>query len=278
MHGHFWRTRLRELGLRPRGRLSQAFLEDERIAAAIVRAARLDKTRDQVLEVGPGLGALTQRLADAAHRVVAIEIDPALADALRAELSAANVTVCTADVLRTDIAALFTQPFVVVANLPYHITSPVLRHLLAAGPPSAARLVIMVQKEVGDRISAAPGDMSALAVITQAQARVTSLREVPRSAFYPPPKVDSVVLRLEPIEDVVRVIRRAEIEDFSRFVHAGFKQPRKQLANSLSEGLGVDKADAVALLSTAQVEPTRRPQQLGVPEWAHLFRAWRARR
>src|SRR5579859_3311655 len=119
------RQRLRTLGLRPRKSLSQSFLEDQHVAAAIVRAARLDGSQD-VLEVGPGLGVLTKRLGRAASRVVAVEIDPMLADSLRAELTASNVEVVTADVLQFQPASYFDAPFVVVANLPYHVTSPAL--------------------------------------------------------------------------------------------------------------------------------------------------------
>ena len=167
---------MRALGLRPSKRLSQSFLDDGRVAAAIVRAAGITADTD-VLEVGPGLGVLTGRLARQARRVIAIEIDEHLADALRDHLrESPNVTVCTADILRIDPAGLFEREYTVVANLPYHITSPALRHLLGAGPPFASRLVVMVQAEVADRIAASPGQMSALAVTIQAQASVTRVR------------------------------------------------------------------------------------------------------
>jgi 16S rRNA (adenine1518-N6/adenine1519-N6)-dimethyltransferase len=237
------------------------------VAAAIVRAAHVEPGED-VLEVGPGLGVLTHRLAYVARRVVAIEIDPALAERLRAELQTPHVSICVADVLQIDLSGLFTEPFVVVANLPYHITSPALRHLLAAQP---RRMVVMVQREVGERIAAATGQMSALSVLVQAQARVEVVRHVPRSAFYPQPKVDSVVLRLVLSEEAEQPVQRRDFEEFRRLVHAGFKQPRKQLANSLAEGLGIDKAVAIETLRHAQIEPSRRPQELSVVEWVQLF-------
>jgi 16S rRNA (adenine1518-N6/adenine1519-N6)-dimethyltransferase len=272
VHGQPSRARLRALGLRPSKRLSQAFLEDQQVAAAIVRAAHLELD-DQVLEVGPGLGVLTEKLARVAQRVVAIEIDAHLADWLRSELETANVIVENADVLRVDLASFFDRPFVVVANLPYHIASPALRHLLGAGPPFAARLVVMLQAEVAERVAAQPGAMSALAVAIQAQANVRIARRVPAEAFYPRPKVDSAVLLVTPRPEVERLIARAELADFVTLVQAGFKQPRKQLANSLAEGLGVPKAAAIERLDRAAIDASLRPQDLSVGDWERLFRS-----
>jgi 16S rRNA (adenine1518-N6/adenine1519-N6)-dimethyltransferase len=266
------RARLRTLGLRPRKSLSQSFLDDQHVAEAIVRAAELDASQD-VLEVGPGLGVLTERLAQVSRSVVAIEIDLLLADWLRTELTCGNLRVVTADVLQVEPASYFEAPFVVVANLPYHVTSPALRHLLNAGPPFASRLVVMVQAEVAERIAAPAGDMSALAVTIQAQANVRILRRVPASAFYPPPKVDSAVLRVEPFAESDRPISRAEIADFTKLVQAGFKQPRKKLANSLAEGLGSSKEVATELLSTVGIDPSLRPQALTVGDWVRLYRS-----
>jgi 16S rRNA (adenine1518-N6/adenine1519-N6)-dimethyltransferase len=228
---------------------------------------------EEVLEVGPGLGVLTERLARAAHRVVAVEIDTELASALRVEFDGANVTVHTADVLKVEPASFFEKPFVVVANLPYHITSPALRHLLAAGPPFALRLVVMVQAEVAERIAAQPGDMSSLAVSIQAQARVRIVRRVPAAAFFPRPKVDSAVLLLEPLSDEDRPVPRNELTQFVTLVQAGFKQPRKKLVNSLAEGLGAPKQNVVELLEKADIDPGQRPQDLAIADWVRLYRS-----
>ncbi|MBV9544845.1 MAG: ribosomal RNA small subunit methyltransferase A [Chloroflexi bacterium] len=262
MHGH---STLASLGIRPRRRLSQSFLEDQRVAAAIVRAAHIQPLED-VLEVGPGLGVLTRGLVQHARRVVAVEIDELLAEQLRTELSVPNLTVCSADVLQTNITSLFDGPFVVVANLPYHITSPVLRHLLRAEP---TRMVVMVQREVGERIAACAGRMSALSVLIQAQARVEVLRHVPKTAFYPRPKVDSVVLRLSRLDEPV--VAPGELNAFTELVQAGFKQPRKQLGNSFADGRNLDKAAALGMLQRADINPSRRPQELGVADWVRLF-------
>jgi 16S rRNA (adenine1518-N6/adenine1519-N6)-dimethyltransferase len=264
------RARLRSLGLRPRKRLSQSFLEDQRVAAAIVRAARLEATTD-VLEVGPGLGVLTRSLAKAARNVVAVELDEQLAHTLES-MEIANLTVVNADILGFDPTSSFQEPFTVVANLPYHITSPALRHLLGAGPPFARRLVVMVQAEVAERIAAQPGDMSALAVAIQAQARVEIVRRVPAAAFYPRPKVDSAVVVLEPRGDDDRPVRRDELEPFVKLVQAGFKQPRKTLANSLADGLDVSKALATERLMRAGIDASQRPEALSIEDWVRLFR------
>jgi len=262
---------LRALGLRPRKRLSQSFLEDRRVAAAIIRAARLD-AQTEVLEVGPGLGVMTQLLAKRARRVVAVEIDSTLADTLRSDTTADKVSVINADILEFEPALWFEAPYTVVANLPYHITSPALRHLLAAGPPFAVRLVVMVQAEVATRIASAPGEMSSLAVILQTQARIQVIRRVAAEAFYPRPKVDSAVVVLEPFAEPDRLVARDEIPKFAKLVQAGFKQPRKTLSNSLADGLGIPRTQAAERLHSARIEPGLRPQALAIADWVRLFR------
>src|SRR5207247_8588124 len=161
---------------------------------------------------------------------------------------AANWPSHAAEVSKGEPAGFLQGRYVVVAKLPYHITSPALRHLLSAGPPFASRLVVMVQAEVAQRIAAQPGDMSSLAVAIQAQARVRIVRRVPAAAFFPRPKVDSAVLLIEPLPDQERAISRNELAEFVALVQAGFKQPRKKLVNSLAEGLGTPKQDALARL------------------------------
>ena len=265
------RARLRALGLRPRKGLSQSFLESEAIADAIIAAAELD-SHTEVLEVGPGLGVLTRRLATRARRVVAVELDAGLAAELDTHRPA-NVELVSADILTLDPTRLFDTGFVVVANLPYHITSPVLRHLLASGPPFAERLIVMVQAEVAERIAAPPGQLSALAVSIQSQATVEIVLRVPSSAFYPRPKVDSAVLRLTPFASKERRVSRGEHEHFVKLVQAGFKQPRKTLLNSLADGLAVDRAAAASLLNSAVLDGALRPQALTLDDWVRLFRA-----
>jgi 16S rRNA (adenine1518-N6/adenine1519-N6)-dimethyltransferase len=239
----------------------------------MARAAELDGA-DEVLEVGPGLGVLTAELVRRARRVVAVELDRQLAAALPALLGGpANLEVVQADALAVEPAALFAGNYKLVANLPYHITSPALRHLLGTGPPFPARLVVMLQSEVADRLTAKPGQLSALGVTIQAQAAVRLVRRVPAAAFYPRPNVESTVLLLEPLPDAERPVGRDKLGEFVRLVQAGFKQPRKQLGNSLAEGLQLDKASALDLLGRAGIDPSRRPQELTIREWVALFRA-----
>ena len=257
---------LRQLGLRPRKRFSQSFLVDARLPEQIVRAADVRKT-DQVLEIGPGLGILTRALAGSAERVLAVELDRDLASALP-RLVPANVKVIADDALRFDPAEHFAGPYKLVANLPYHVTSPVLlRYLAIESRPDV--LVVMVQKEVAQRIAAAPGRLSSLAVAVQSVATVRIVRIVSPGAFFPRPKVDSAVLRLDPLPSPL--VPRGERAAFLEFVQAGFAQPRKQLGNSLAQGLGCSKAVALELLARAEIAAERRPQDLSLDEWKRLY-------
>jgi 16S rRNA (adenine1518-N6/adenine1519-N6)-dimethyltransferase len=259
---------LRRLGLRPRKGLSQSFLVDRRVCATIIRAADLEPT-DEVLEVGPGLGVLTAELLRHAGRVVAVELDRQLAAALPALLGeSARLEVVQADALAIDPSAYFAGGYKLVANLPYNITSPLLMRVLQA-PRRPARLVVMVQREVAERIAAPAGDLSYLAVAVQLYATPRIVRTVPATAFYPRPRVESAVLRLD-VRPAPAVVPEAPTA-FLRFVQAGFKQPRKQLRNSLAEGLGCPPPEAERRLRGADVDPTRRPQTLTLDEWARLY-------
>ena len=264
---------LRQLGLRPRKGLSQSFLTDRRVSASITRTAALELT-DTVLEVGPGLGVLTSELVRRAGRVVAVELDARLAAALPALLDhPTNLEVVQADALKVDPGALVPGAYKVVANLPYHITSPLLHHLLG-GAHRPTSMVVMVQREVAERIAAAPGQMSYLAAAVQLYAEVRIVRTVPPTAFHPRPRVESAVLQLavRPGPAVVPDDPRG----FLRLVQTGFTQPRKQLRNSLAQGLGRAPAAAEGLLRAAAIDPARRPQALALDEWARLHAVLRA--
>lgn len=259
---------LRQLGLRPRKGLSQSFLTDVGLTRQIAAAAGLSAD-DEVLEVGPGLGILTRTLARRVRRVVAVELDRELAAALP-RLVPDNVQVVQGDALRLAPAEYFTGPYKLVANLPYQITSPFLLRYLDVQPAPSV-LVVMIQREVAERIAAAPGALSYLAVAVQAAARPRIVRLVPPGAFYPRPKVDSAVIRLDPLPSpLVPPERRAA---FLALVRAGFAQPRKQLLNSLGQGLGWPRAEVAALLERAGIAPSRRPQELQLEEWRALFEA-----
>lgn len=262
---------IRRYDLDPKKSLGQNFLVDESHLARIAAAADLTP-QDTVLEVGPGLGVLTRYLAAQAGRVVAVELDDRLIPILVERFAdRPNVRFVHADILEVDAAALVeTTAYKVVANLPYYITSAVLRHLLEAPqPPTLA--VVMVQREVAQRMVAAPGDMSLLAVGVQFYARPKIVQKVPAGAFYPRPKVDSAVVRLE-----VRPEPAAPDVDRGQFfevVRAGFGQKRKQLLNSLSSGLGLDKERIRAYMEEAGIDPRRRAETLSLDEWAALTRA-----
>lgn len=265
---------LKRHGLWARKSLGQHFLLDSAALDKIVAAAELTPD-DTVVEIGPGPGPLTRRLADAAGRVIAVELDERMVDLLRAEVAPGRaVEVVQGDILQTDLRELVTSrgatDYKVVANLPYYITSAVLRHILEA-PLRPTRVVVLVQREVAERIAARPPDMSLLAVSVQLFGAPRIVARVPAGAFYPPPKVDSAIVRIDvypqPAEGVTDVAR------FFAIVRAGFGQKRKQLRNSLSQGLRRPAADIDATLRAAGIEPTRRAETLTLADWSRLQRA-----
>jgi len=264
---------IRRYDLNPKRSLAQNFLIDESHLARIAAAATLTAT-DQVLEIGPGMGALTKYLAAQAGRVVAVELDDRLIALLESQFAdQPQVAIVHADILEVDPGLLLTtpdlppSPYKVVANLPYYITSAVLRHLLEATQPPAT-IVVLIQKEVAERICAAPGDMSILAVSVQFYATPQLVHHVPASAFYPRPKVDSAVLRLDRLS--TPAVADVDAATFFTIVRAGFSQKRKQLANTLSAGLHLPKAKATAALQAAHIDPTRRAETLSLAEWGNL--------
>ncbi len=265
------RRLLRAEGLRPRRGLSQNFLTDGEALDAIVDAAGL-AAGDRVVEVGPGLGVLTRRLLAAGCEVVAIELDPHLLGYLRRELDdATGLSLIHADALDVDPGELFPgKPYRLVANIPYHITSPLLHRFLGADHPPD-RAVLLVQAEVAERIASPPGGLSYLSVFVQDLAEAEIVARVPASAFEPEPEVDSAVLRL--VRRPEPVVPPGERDTFHRIAQAAFRQRRKQIHNSLVRELKVDRATVDAALATCAVTPDRRPQTLSVPEWGCLTTA-----
>ncbi|MDP3046198.1 MAG: 16S rRNA (adenine(1518)-N(6)/adenine(1519)-N(6))-dimethyltransferase RsmA [Chloroflexota bacterium] len=257
---------LRQLNLRPSKGRGQTFLVDETVLDTILAAAELAST-DTVLEIGPGLGILTSALARQAGQVLAVELDARLAEHLRKGLAIfPNVRLLQGDILTLPDSDLPALPYKVVANIPYSITSAVLRRFLET-PARPSRLVLMVQKEVAQRIVATPGRMSLLALSVQFYAVPRLVATVPASAFYPVPEVDSAILRLdtlaEPPVDVPAV-------RFFRTATAGFSQKRKQLHNSLGGGLGIPAAEMTRLLRSVNIDESRRAETLTLSEWAAL--------
>ncbi len=264
---------LQQYGLVPRKGMGQNFLVEDRYLERIVDAAEIGPC-DQIVEVGPGLGNVTRALAERAGRVIAVELDRDLVRVLRETLGdLPNVQIVAADILEVSMAQLLgpraIEPYKVVANLPYNITSAVLRHLLES-EPRPIRLVLMVQKEVAQRITATPGEMSLLAVSIQFYGAPRIVAHVPTGAFYPRPKVNSAIVRID-----VYAQPPVEVADVARFfavVRAGFGQRRKQLRNALSHGLGMPTATVEEAMRRCGLDPQRRAETLDLGEWAALVR------
>jgi 16S rRNA (adenine1518-N6/adenine1519-N6)-dimethyltransferase len=280
-------AQLSALGIRPKKGLGQNFLVDPAHRARIVAAAELTRD-DTVLEIGPGPGVLTELIAEQAGRVIAVELDDRLIPFLRNRFAnQPHVSVVHADILKVDVGALMTKDggrrtdtgvssvfgrtslvgYKVIANLPYYLTSAVIRQLLESAPPPE-RLVLTVQREVAERMVAAPPEMSLLALGVQFYCTGQIVEKIPAGAFYPIPKVDSAVVRLD---------RRSEpavpgltSEAFFRVAKAGFSQPRKQLRNSLAAGLRLAPSAAESWLVATGIDPQRRAETLTLAEWGAL--------
>jgi 16S rRNA (adenine1518-N6/adenine1519-N6)-dimethyltransferase len=264
-------TLLKQYGLRPSKGLGQNFLQDDHVLQAIIACADISPA-DDVLEIGPGLGSLTRHLALAAHSVICVELDKALFPALESIVSPYhNVRLVQGDILRMDPADLMSTPdYLVVANIPYYITSALLRHLLESNL-HPRRLVLTVQEEVARRICAKPGKMSLLSLSVQIYGTPSILTRIPAEAFYPAPKVDSAVLRVEILpEPVIPVLW---LNTFFTLIKAGFSQRRKTLRNSLSGGLGITPDAAEKMLAASGIDPMRRAETLSLEDWRKLCEA-----
>ncbi|MCS7282589.1 MAG: 16S rRNA (adenine(1518)-N(6)/adenine(1519)-N(6))-dimethyltransferase RsmA [Anaerolineae bacterium] len=263
---------LHRYGLKPSKELGQHFLVDERALKRMVAAAELT-SEEVVLEIGAGMGNLTRHLAQVAGRVITVEIDRRFFPILQAELVGfSNVEVVWGDILALDPATLVGgQPYKVVANLPYSITSAALRHLLEARVPPQ-RMVVTVQREVAERIVARGGKMSLLAVSVQFYGQPRLLFRLRPGAFYPPPEVESAVLRID--RHPIPPVEVADRETFFQVVRAGFTHPRKQLVNSLAAGLGIPSEEASRLLTMAGIDPRLRAECLSLADWARLARVF----
>lgn len=252
-----------------RKRLGQHFLSDQRILTRIVDALSPDRS-ETVVEIGPGRGALTEVLRARAKRVIAIEVDRALAAVLRDRYAGSNVDVVEADVLETDLGALAEGPYALVGNVPYYITTPILFHALRR--PRADRAVYLVQREVADRMTAAAGDREygALSVNLQAVANVEMVFRVAAGSFHPPPKVESTVVRVAPRSDPV--ITPDEEQPFRELVQGAFGLRRKQMRRVIRQlrTLTIERADEI--LTNSGVDPTARPETLTAAQFAALLR------
>ncbi|MCS6872038.1 MAG: 16S rRNA (adenine(1518)-N(6)/adenine(1519)-N(6))-dimethyltransferase RsmA [Anaerolineae bacterium] len=265
---------LEKMDIQPKKSLGQNFLQDPNALEKIANAADIAPT-DTVLEIGAGTGTLTVKLAQRAAQVLAVEIDERLLPVLHSQLrDFPNVRIYHADILQVDLDALLSgRPYLVVANLPYYITSKILRHLFEARN-KARRLILTVQQEVAERLVAVPGEMSLLSVSAQFYGKPRIVARLSPSVFYPRPEVASAVVRID-VYDKPPV----EVPDEQVFFHvvsAGFGQKRKQLKNSLGNGLAISHTAAADLLMRAGIDPMRRAETLSLEEWATIARLFAA--
>ena len=261
-------------GIKARKDLGQHWLVDPDVVKSII--GEIDRP-DEVVEVGPGPGVLTPMLAGKAAHVTAVELDEAMIRLLRANTATvSNLDIRQGDVLAID-PATYPAPYEVVGNVPYYITSAILRHFLETehGP---TRLTLTIQWEVAERITASPPRMSVLAVSVQLFGRPRIIRKIDRTSFWPPPEVDSAVIVVEDVGvHTSQTLQGLDSETFFKVVKAGFAEKRKQLHNTLARHLDISHPEAASLLSGAGVEPARRAETVTVPEWVTIGNAYARR-
>ncbi len=271
---------LKRLGVHPRKALGQHFLVDEFLLGDIAQAAVRDR-ETPVLEIGAGPGGLTEELAQRADTVVAVELDEDLSSLTRQRLNQYDgLTVLAADVMDFEAVELLAEagvppeaPYVAVGNLPYYITQPIVRKLLEADAPPE-RIVILIQREVAQRIVGGPGRESLLSMSVKMYGEPRILFQVPKQAFWPAPKVQSAVIEIERFPQPALDLSPGEIEAFFHIVRAGFAQPRKQLHNSMVDESGLPREQVLAMIRDAEIDPVARPQHLGLEDWERLFRSF----
>ena len=263
----------------PKKGLAQHFLINSGSLGKVARAGDIT-ANDIVSEVGPGLGVLTAELVKRARKVIAVEIDDPLCDYLRERFaSASNLRVINHNIMGAALESLFdagdeASPYKVIANLPYYIAPAVVRRFLESPRPPTL-LVVMVQKEVANNMVAGPGDRSMLSIAVQLYGAPKIVGTVKPGAFYPPPKVDSAIVRIDVFPEPA--LKLASHKEFFRVVGAGFHNARKQLRNSLAIGLGLDSALVEQALAHARVEQTRRAETLTLAEWGRIYEALSSR-
>jgi len=263
---------LQKYQVQPKKSLGQNFLVDPNGLNKVLKAAKVSP-QDIVLEIGAGLGSLTYLLAQQSRHVVAVELDTRLIAPLREALAGfTNVTICEGDMLKLSPDVLIdAERYVVVANIPYYITSALIRHLLEANH-KPTRMVLTVQQEVAERILARDGKMSLLALSVQVYGKPELKARIPAGCFYPPPEVDSAVLSIELYKEPL--VPSGSLDLFFKLAHAGFAQKRKTLRNTLATGMNESPAWAERLLTTAGIDPQRRAETLSMQEWKKLVEAY----
>ena len=267
---------LKTYGVRPQKRLGQNFLIDKKVLKIIIGSADLSKN-DTVLEIGPGIGTLTFEMAKKTKKIVAVEKDKKMFNILKELLkstSIKNVKIINEDILKIKNSSLNrllgTSNYKVVANIPYYITSPVIRKFLEMkNQPN--RIILMVQKEVAKRICSSPPKMNLLAVSVQFYAVPKIISYVSKNSFWPQPKVDSAILKIVPHKTQ---LKKEVVKKFFKIVKAGFSHPRKQLINNLSKELGLEKEKIKKWLLESEINPTQRAETLSIKDWQNLTKKY----
>jgi len=250
-------------GIKPSKRLGQNFLIDKSVVKKVIKAAGLH-SKDIVLEVGPGIGALTKEIAKKAGKIITVEKDPRMVEILMDNLKGfKNIEIINKDILKYNFQ--FSKKYKIVANLPFYITAPVIRKFLESKYPPE-EMVLIVQKEVAQRICSKPPKMNILAVSVQFYAKPKIISYISRKSFWPSPKVDSAIIKIVP----QKKYKDIDIDLFFKVVKAGFAHPRKQLANNLSKMLKLDKKEISSLLLKNDVQPTQRAETLTINNWIQL--------
>jgi len=265
---------LKKYQIRPLKRLGQNFLIDKGVIEKIVGAAELSPN-DIVLEIGPGIGNLTQELAKKAKKVIAVEKDPKMIEILNNLLeclNVRNVKIVKTDILKIDPKPYTQKPYKIVASLPFYLTSPVIRQFLENKTPPT-EMVLVVQKEVAQRICAKPPKMSILAVSVRFYAKPEIISYISKKSFWPVPKVDGTILRIVPLIHADRKPINADL--FFKVARAGFSHPRKQLINNLSKKLKLEKEKVEDWLLENNIQPTQRAETLTLLDWLNLTRSCR---
>jgi 16S rRNA (adenine1518-N6/adenine1519-N6)-dimethyltransferase len=259
------RTLIKHFKLKPRKSLGQNFLVNEGAREIIIAAADL-QPGEAVLEIGPGLGALTERLLDEVERVVCVELDSTLYEILSSNFGECDkLKLICGDILEMQPGELGLETgYVVVANIPYNITSSLIRHLMESDAP-ASRIILTIQREVAERIVAGPGDMSLLSLSVQLFGTPTIKASLSSGSFYPVPSVDSSVVRID--MHTQPLATKQELDRLFKLAKAGFGQKRKQLKNALANGLPINKDQAVGLLHSCDIDPRERAQGLSLEDW-----------
>lgn len=256
--------------IRPSKRLGQNFLIDKRVIKKLIKAVNL-KPENIVLEIGPGIGNLTQELAKKVKKIIAIEKDPKMVEILKETLKDyENVEIVKGDVLKLKISNFkFQIPnlYKIVGNLPFYLTAPVIRKFLEPAEVKPQQMILIVQKEVGQRICARPPDMSILAVSVQFYAKPEIISYVTKKSFWPSPKVDSAILKISTFD---QRRKSAFNQRFFKIVKVGFSQPRKQLINNLSKGLKFNREGVKDWLLKNNIQPNQRAETLTVENWLAL--------